>query len=153
MESEKSEKDLIVDVTSTEVHIALMENHRLIELNKESSKGHSFSVGDVYLGKVKKILPALNAAFVDIGDKKEAFVHYLDLGLYFTSFDEFVRKSNPNTDLGELYSGIPIGPILEKRGPHRERAEARTDDDSADRQGTDLHERVTTDRGNFIGRT
>ncbi len=116
MESEKSEKDLIVDVTSTEVHIALMENHRLIELNKESSKGHSFSVGDVYLGKVKKILPALNAAFVDIGDKKEAFVHYLDLGLYFTSFDEFVRKSNPNTDLGELYSGIPIGPILEKEG-------------------------------------
>ena len=107
---------MIVDVTSTEVHIALMENHRLIELNKESSKGHSFSVGDVYLGKVKKILPALNAAFVDIGDKKEAFVHYLDLGLYFTSFDEFVRKSNPNTDLGELYSGIPIGPILEKEG-------------------------------------
>ena len=116
MESERSEKDLIVDVTSTDVHIALMENHRLIELNKESSKGHGFSVGDVYLGKVKKILPALNAAFVDIGDKKEAFIHYLDLGLYFTSFDEFVRKSNPNTDLGQLYSNIKIGPILEKEG-------------------------------------
>lgn len=116
MESEKSEKDLIVDVTSTDVHIALMENHRLIELNKESSKGHSFSVGDVYLGKVKKILPALNAAFVDIGDKKEAFVHYLDLGLYFNAFDEFVRKSNPNTDLGTLYAKTKIGPILEKEG-------------------------------------
>lgn len=110
---------MIVDVTSTEVHIALMENHRLIELNKESSKGHSFSVGDVYLGKVKKILPALNAAFVDIGDKKEAFVHYLDLGFYFTSFDEFVRKSNPNTDLGGLYSSIPIGPILERKAGSR----------------------------------
>ncbi len=116
MESGQTEKNLIVDVTSTEVHIALMENHRLIELNKESSKGHSFSVGDVYLGKVKKILPALNAAFVDIGDKKEAFVHYLDLGLYFNAFDEFVRKSNPNTDLGRLYGGIKIGPILEKEG-------------------------------------
>ena len=116
MESERSEKDLIVDVTSTDVHIALMENHRLIELNKESSKGHSFSVGDVYLGRVKKILPALNAAFVDIGDKKEAFIHYLDLGLYFTSFDEFVRKSNPNTDLSQLYSKIKVGPILEKEG-------------------------------------
>lgn len=116
MESEKSEKNLIVDVTSNEVHIALMENHRLIELNKESSKGRSFSVGDVYLGKVKKILPALNAAFVDIGDKKEAFVHYLDLGLYFNAFDEFVRKSNPNADLPGLYSKIKIGPILEKEG-------------------------------------
>ncbi|MBR4167089.1 MAG: Rne/Rng family ribonuclease [Bacteroidales bacterium] len=116
MESERSEKDLIVDVTSTDVHIALMENHRLIELNKESSKGHSFSVGDVYLGRVKKLLPALNAAFVDIGDKKEAFIHYLDLGFYFTSFDEFVRRSNPNTDLEQLYSSIKIGPILEKEG-------------------------------------
>lgn len=116
MESENSEKNLIVDVTSNEVHIALMENHRLIELNKESSKGHSFSVGDVYLGKVRKILPALNAAFVDIGDKKEGFVHYLDLGLYFNAFDEFVRKSNPNTDLPGLFSKIKIGPILEKEG-------------------------------------
>ena len=79
----ESVKDLIVDVSQTEVSIALMENHRLIELNKESSQGHNFSVGDVYLGKVKKILPALNAAFVDIGDEKEAFVHYLDLGLLF----------------------------------------------------------------------
>ena len=84
---DESVKDLIVDVNPTEVSIALMENHRLIELNKESSKGHSFTVGDVYLGKVKKLLPALNAAFVDIGDEKEAFVHYLDLGLYFNAFD------------------------------------------------------------------
>ncbi len=109
-------KDLIVDVESTEVSIALMENHRLIELNKESSTGHSFSVGDVYLGKVKKLLPALNAAFVDIGDEKEAFVHYWDLGLYFNSFDEFVKRLNPNADGKGLFSRIKIGPALEKEG-------------------------------------
>ena len=57
MESEKPDKDLIVDVSSTEVHIALMENHRLIEYNTESSTGKKYSVGDVHLGKVKKILP------------------------------------------------------------------------------------------------
>lgn len=114
--SAKSVKDLIVDVAATEVRIALMENHRLIELNKESSQGHSYSVGDVFLGRVKKILPALNAAFVDIGDSKEAFIHYLDLGLYFNSFDEFVKKSNPNTDLSDLYSNIQIGPALAKEG-------------------------------------
>ena len=113
---ESSVKDLIVDVNSTEVSIALLENHKLIELNKESSQGHNFSVGDVYLGKVKKILPALNAAFVDIGDEKEAFVHYLDLGLYFSSFDEFVRKINQNTDHKALFSKIKIGPILQKEG-------------------------------------
>ena len=116
METEKSEKDLVVDVGSTEVQIALMENHRLIEFNKESSQGHTYSIGDVFLGRVKKVMPALNAAFVDIGDSKEAFIHYLDLGLYFDAFDEFVKKSNPNTDLKELYSGIKIGPVLSKDG-------------------------------------
>jgi len=116
METEISEKNLIVNVSASEVQIALMENHRLIELNKESSQGHSFSVGDVFLGKVKKILPALNAAFVDIGDSKEAFVHYLDLGLYFNSYDGFVKKSNQNTNLSDLYSNIAIGPALSKDG-------------------------------------
>ena len=109
-------KDLIVDANAVEVSIALMENHRLIELNRESSQGHGFAVGDVYLGKVKKILPSLNAAFVDIGDEKEAFVHYLDLGLYFKAFDEFVKRSNPNSDLKGIYSHIKIGPALEKEG-------------------------------------
>ncbi len=106
----ESVKDLIVDVNSTEVSIALMENRRLIELNKESSKGHGFSVGDVYLGKVKKILPSLNAAFVDIGDEKEAFVHYLDLGLYFKAFDEFAKRINPNTDYKGIYKHIKPAP-------------------------------------------
>ena len=116
MESEKPDKDLIVDVTSTEVHIALMENHRLIEYNTESSTGKKYSVGDVHLGKVKKILPNLNAAFVDIGDKKEAFIHYLDLGLYFHAFDQFVRESNQNTNLTDLYGRIDIGKPLPKEG-------------------------------------
>lgn len=117
MESEKEAlKELVVDVQASEVHIALLENHKLIELNKESSTGRSLGVGDVYLGKVKKVMPALNAAFVDIGDEKEAFIHYLDLGLYFNAFDEFVRKTNPNTNAGQLFSNIKLGPILEKEG-------------------------------------
>ena len=116
MESEKPDKDLIVDVTSTEVHIALMENHRLIEYNTESSTGNKYTVGDVHLGKVKKLLTNLNAAFVDIGDKKEAFIHYLDLGLYFHAFDQFVRESNRNTNLKDLYSRIRIGEPLPKEG-------------------------------------
>ncbi len=112
----ESEKDLIIDASSTEVTIALMKDGKLIELNKESSVGNSFSVGDVYLGKVKKLLPSLNAAFVDIGDEKEGFIHYLDLGLYFNAFDEFVKRTNTNTNNKSLYSNIKLGPILEKEG-------------------------------------
>ena len=90
------EKDLIIDVNSTEISIALLDNHRLAELNKEQNNG-SYSVGDVYLGKVKKIMPALNAAFVDIGDDKDAFIHYLDLGFNFRAFDYCGRHGGRET--------------------------------------------------------
>ena len=116
MEVEKLQKDLVVDVGAEEVRLALLEGHRLIEYNKESTLGRSFSVGDVYLGRVKKLLPSLNAAFVDIGDSKEAFIHYLDLGLTFTAFDRFIKQSNPNTDLKSLYAGMDLGPVLGKEG-------------------------------------
>lgn len=110
------DKDLIIDVGPSDISIALLENKRLIELNQEKTEGRGYTVGDVYLGKVKKILPSLNAAFVDIGDEKDAFVHYLDLGLNFKAFDHFVRSINPNSDLTQLYRSERIDDILEKEG-------------------------------------
>lgn len=110
------DKDLIIDVTESEVSLALLDDHRLIEYSKEKTQERRFSVGDVYIGKVRKLLPSLNAAFVDIGDQKDAFVHYLDLGLNFTAFDNFVRKINGNSDFKTLYQNIPIDEILEKDG-------------------------------------
>ncbi|MCI2082226.1 MAG: Rne/Rng family ribonuclease [Bacteroidales bacterium] len=110
------EKDLVVNANPSEISIALMENHRLIEFSKEQSGGNNLSVGDVYLGRVKKIMPALNAAFVDIGDEKDAFVHYLDLGFNFKAFDYFTKQINPNVDAHILYKNIKINDILEKEG-------------------------------------
>ncbi len=110
------DKDLVIDVSTTEVDIALLKNGRLIELNREENAERKFSVGDIYLGKVKKIMPALNAAFVDIGDNKDAFVHYLDLGLNYKALDYFVKQINPNRPLNDFYSSIKIDQILEKEG-------------------------------------
>src|SRR5574344_2834663 len=109
------EKDLVIDVSPSEINIALMENHRLAELNKEDNAG-SISVGDVYLGRVKKIMPALNAAFVDIGDEKEAFIHYLDLGLNYKAFDLFAKHLQKEKDMNSFYSNITVDSILEKEG-------------------------------------
>ncbi len=75
-------KDLIIDVSDSEVSLALLEDKQLIELNKEKTSV-KFSVGDIYLGKVKKIMPGLNAAFVNVGYERDAFLHYLDLGAQF----------------------------------------------------------------------
>ncbi len=109
-------KDLVIDVERDNVNIALLEDHRLIEYSTEPRVGKAFSVGDVYLGRVKKLIPSLNAAFVDIGDEKDAFVHYLDLGLNFKAFDSFVKQLNPNTDFNSLYRRTTSEAILEKDG-------------------------------------
>lgn len=109
-------KELVVDATGDDVSIALLENGRLAELSEESSSGHAYSLADVFLGKVKKLLPALNAAFVDIGDDKEAFLHYLDLGLYFNCFDEFSKKCNPNAECKEIFTHITPQKPLPKDG-------------------------------------
>ncbi len=75
-------KDLIIDVSDSEVSIALLEDKQLTELDKEK-RTVRFSVGDIYLGKVKKIMPGLNAAFINVGYERDAFLHYLDLGAQF----------------------------------------------------------------------
>jgi ribonuclease G len=75
-------KDLIIDVGDSDVSIALLEDKQLTELHKEK-RTVRFSVGDIYLGKVKKIMPGLNAAFINVGYERDAFLHYLDLGAQF----------------------------------------------------------------------
>jgi ribonuclease G len=71
--------ELIIDSNESDVVIALLSDKRLVELHKEKNN-NNFSVGDIYLGRVKKVMPGLNAAFVDVGYEKDAFLHYLDLG-------------------------------------------------------------------------
>jgi len=82
--------ELVVDVQPKEITIAVLEDKKLVELQQESLEG-SFAVGNIYLGKVKKLMPALNAAFVDVGHKKDAFLHYLDLGVEFNSIQNFQK--------------------------------------------------------------
>ena len=82
--------ELIINVSPDDISIALLENKQLVELHKEKNN-LQFSVGDIYLGKVKKIMPGLNAAFVDVGSEKDAFLHYLDLGPHILSVNKFLK--------------------------------------------------------------
>ncbi len=83
--------ELIVDVQPQEVSIALTEDGRLVSLQKES-RNLAYAVGDIYVAKVKKLMPGLNAAFVNVGYEKDAFLHYLDLGPHFSSYSEFLKQ-------------------------------------------------------------
>ena len=84
--------ELVINSTTNEVATALLYENKLIELHKQGLDD-KFNVGDVYLGKVKKIVPSLNAAFVDVGYEKDAFLHYLDLGPQYKSMNKYVQSS------------------------------------------------------------
>jgi len=81
--------ELVIKGSSSEILIALLENKKLVELNSEK-RDVKYSVGDIYLGRVKKIMPGLNAAFIDIGYGRDAFLHYHDLGPQFRSLNRYV---------------------------------------------------------------
>ena len=85
--------ELIVDVQPQEIAIALTEDDRLQEVAREKRDQDNFAVGNIYYGRVKKVMPALNAVFVDVGHEKEAFLHYLDLGSQFRTLQTYVTKA------------------------------------------------------------
>ncbi len=107
--------ELVINSSPSEVIIALLNNGELIELHREKSN-NNFSVGDIYLGKVKKIMSGLNAAFVDVGYEKDAFLHYLDLGPQFKSLQKYVKlvqtRKLPSGDL----SDFRLEPEIDKNG-------------------------------------
>lgn len=84
--------ELVVDVQQKDISIALLEDNRLVSLQKES-RNQAYAVGDLYLAKVKKIMPGLNAAFIDVGFEKDAFLHYLDLGPQFNTFKAYLKEA------------------------------------------------------------
>lgn len=104
--------ELVVDVNQEDISIALLEDSRLVSLQKES-RNIAYAVGDIYLAKVKKIMPGLNAAFVDVGYDKDAFLHYLDLGPQFSSYSDFLseafadKKKVPSISKRKLLPDIP----------------------------------------------
>ena len=107
-------RELVINVTPTEISIALCEDKVLVELNKEQSQT-GFSVGDIYLGKVRKIMPGLNAAFVNIGHEKDAFIHYLDLGSQFLSLERVVNSRQPGKRAVKVES-MQLEPNIDKDG-------------------------------------
>jgi ribonuclease G len=118
------EKELIINASSTEVEIAMLENEKLVEIHKDKTNSN-FTVGDIFLGSVKKLMPGLNAAFVDIDHKKDAFLHYTDLGPKLQSLQKFVRGSIAGSQQTELLQDFKIEPEIQKNGKINEVLEKR----------------------------
>lgn len=109
------DRELIIDLNSSGVEIALLEDKSLVELQKEKSN-KKYSVGDVYLGKVRKIMPGLNAAFVNVGYEKDAFLHYLDLGPNVRSLNKFSKLAVTGKINALTLGDFRLEPEIEKTG-------------------------------------
>jgi len=107
---------MIINATTNGVEIALLEDKKLVELHHEKADA-SFAVGDLYLGKVKKLIPGLNAAFIDVGFEKDAFLHYTDLSPYARSVLKFTQLC-VNEKSGEIadFSKFDVEPEIIKTG-------------------------------------
>ena len=109
-------KELIINAAPQGVEIALLENKKLVELHNEKADA-SFAVGDLYLGKVKKLIPGLNAAFVDVGFEKDAFLHYTDLSPYAKSLLKFTQFAINDTNAHAFnFSTFQVEPEIVKTG-------------------------------------
>jgi len=109
-------KELIINSLSDGVEIALLEDKKLVELHFEKGL-NEFAVGDLYLGKVKKLMPGLNAAFVDVGFEKDAFLHYTDLSPYLRSLLKFTKHSlDDKADWGTDFGKFKNEPEILKSG-------------------------------------
>ncbi|MGY6562348.1 MAG: Rne/Rng family ribonuclease [Luteibaculaceae bacterium] len=111
--------ELVIDSAPSEVSIALLKDGLITELHKEKNN-KDFAVGDIYLGKVKKVIPSLNAAFVDVGYDKDAFLHYLDLGPQFSSATKFLKQTTSNPKFDAELNNFTIEPDINKDGKIKE---------------------------------
>ena len=109
------EKELIIRTTPTEVEIALLENKKIVELHKQV-KDYNINVGDVYLGNIKMLRSGLNAGFVDIGVRKDAFLHYTDLGPQINSLQKYTKAVLNNQKNSSTLENFEREPDTSKHG-------------------------------------
>lgn len=108
-------KELIINSTQHGCRIALLRDKNLIEFHHEEN-ANKFKVGDIYLGSVKKVVPGLNAAFIELGYEKDAFLHYLDLGPQVSSLNKFTKLIQAGKPLSPLLKNFRSEPDINKFG-------------------------------------
>ncbi|GGG30847.1 MULTISPECIES: Rne/Rng family ribonuclease [Pontibacter] len=107
--------ELIINSTQDGERIALLQDKRLVEFHHEK-KDTNYIVGDIFLGTVKKVMPGLNAAFIDIGYHKDAFLHYHDLGANVKTLNKYVKAAQTQKNASAKLNQTKFEPEIDKLG-------------------------------------
>ncbi|CCG52394.1 Ribonuclease G [Flavobacterium indicum GPTSA100-9 = DSM 17447] len=112
-------KELIIRSSSDAVDFALLKDGKLIELHQEKEKidgNTQFQVGDIFIAKIRKPVAGLNAAFVNLGHEKDAFLHYHDLGPNLASLMKFIKLVSAGKSKDYSLKNFPFEPEIDKNG-------------------------------------
>jgi len=115
----KVSKELVINVTSGQVKVALLEDKRLVELHQETNDSE-YAVGDLYIGRLKKLVPGLNAAFIDVGYEKDGFLHYFDLGPLAANVQKYTRIVRNGGASNSSLADFKLEPDIDKGGNVRD---------------------------------
>jgi len=107
--------ELIIRSNSSDIDFALLKDGKLVELHNETLD-NNFSVGDIFLSKVKKTLSGLNASFVNVGSEKDAFLHYHDLGPQLSSLKNFTHQVSTGKRKDYTLKNFRIEKDIDKHG-------------------------------------
>ncbi len=107
--------ELFIRSGSQAVDFALLKDGKLIELHKEE-EDNNFTVGDIFLAKIRKTVPGLNAAFVNVGYEKDGFLHYHDLGPKIPSLLKFIKSVSSGKLKDYSLKDFPFEKEIDKNG-------------------------------------
>ncbi len=107
--------ELIIRSSSTSVDFALLKDGKLIELHKDE-EDNQFSVGDIFIAKIRKTVSGLNAAFVNVGYEKDGFLHYHDLGPQLPTLLKFVKRVSTGKLKDYSLKKFPAEKDIDKNG-------------------------------------
>ena len=107
--------EVIIDAQQKNIAIALLEDKLLVEYQNEPREA-SFSVGNIYVAKVQKLMPGLNACFVDVALERDAFLHYLHLGTQFNSYAKYLKQAQSDRKKLFPFNKASRMPDLKKDG-------------------------------------
>ena len=107
--------ELIIRSSSTSVDFALLKDGKLIELHKDE-EDNQFSVGDIFIAKIRKTVSGLNAAFVNVGYEKDGFLHYHDLGPQLPTLLKFVKRVSTGKLKDYSLKKFPADKDIDKNG-------------------------------------
>lgn len=127
-------KEIVISSESNETRIAIVENGRLAEMYVENPENER-TLGDIYLGRVRRIMPSIQAAFVDIGQKSDAFLHFSDIADNLADISTFLALKEPEVSKVELQQEHST--VQQRRKPHhRSNEDAVDDEDDQDDSGS-----------------